>query len=174
LHHRQTLDGTPDQRIPPYRPSSGWAPSGKSVRLDFRKACVDRAQDKHRWETDVVRFDVGHRLLVGGGYDLEPQCLGGQANVRGVVLKRIPGQNAEPACVVLLNEPLTAEGLVGTRREVVTGSHLVLELRYEGQSWERSGTVHVELCPSEPPSLKWGDRSPGARVESHATYTFED
>jgi len=111
-------------------------------------------------------------VVVTGGYDYEPQWLGGSTSVQGVVLKWIPGQNVEPACVVLLAEPLTAGGLVGTDQEIMTGSHLVLELRYEGQAWEGSGTVHVELCPSEPQPLKWEDRSPGAWVESHATYAF--
>lgn len=119
-----------------------------------------------------MKFNAGASVVVGGGYDFEPQWLGGRSSVEGVILRWIPGQNTEPACVVLLAGPLTAEGAVGGHRETLTGSHLVLELRYEGRTWERSGTVHVELCPSEPESLKWGKRHPGAWVESHATYTF--
>lgn len=123
-------------------------------------------------ETRGAEIEIGAAMSVGGGYDYEPKWLGGRDVVPGRVVNWIPGQNSQPACVVLLAEPLTAEGLVGSHRETVTGSHLVLELRYEGQIWEWSGTVHVELCASEPEPLKWGERTPGTWVESHATYSL--
>jgi len=90
--------------------------------------------------------------------------------VTGIVDSWMPGQNANAACLVRLDTPLTAQGSVGTQRALVTGPWLVLETRYEGQTWERSGTVHVELCSERPPPRPWGERSPGAWVESHATY----
>lgn len=94
--------------------------------------------------------------------------------VTGQVEKWIPGQNTQPACVVRLDEPLTATGDVKGRREQRTGGFLVLELRYAGQVWEQSGTVHVELCETEPEAKAWADRETGAWVESHATYSFPD
>jgi hypothetical protein len=115
---------------------------------------------------------VGGPIKVSGGYDFEPEWLGNRSHVTGVVAKWIPGQNTQPACVIRLDEPLTATGDVRGKRESRTGSHLVLELRYVGQDWNSSGTVHVELCEKEPEDKPWADREVGAWVESHATYTF--
>jgi hypothetical protein len=118
-----------------------------------------------------MAIDVGDRVTVGGGYDYEPEWLSGQASVSGHVHGWIAGQNETPACVVLLDEPLTAKGDVRGKRESRTGSFLVLQLRYTGQVWEDSGTVHVELCSEEPPNVAWPNRPVGAWVESHATYS---
>ena len=113
---------------------------------------------------------TGTRISVGGGYDFEPAWLGGKRQLVGKVLKWIPGQNEERACVVELAEALTATGLVRGRRQERTGRYLVLQLRYAGQVWGNEGTVHVELCPEEPVDARWPDREIGAWVESHATY----
>lgn len=114
----------------------------------------------------------GTPVSVGGGYDFEPEWLGGLQKVAGRIEKWIAGQNTQPACVVRLAEPMTAVGDVRGRREERTGTFLVLELRYAGQDWESSGTVHVELCETEPEDQAWADREVGAWVESHATYSF--
>jgi hypothetical protein len=94
--------------------------------------------------------------------------------VAGVVAKWIPGQNAQPACVVRLDAPLTATRDVPGKRESRTGSYLVLELRYVGKARESTGTVHVELCDVEPEDKSWADRPVGAWVESHATYAVRE
>ncbi|GAA4117721.1 hypothetical protein GCM10022415_15910 [Knoellia locipacati] len=112
----------------------------------------------------------GTRVTVSGGYDFEPTWLAGREGVAGAVLKWIPGRNEERACVVLLDEPLTATGDVRGGREERTGSHIVLALRYAGQVWEEEATVHIELCESEPVNAAWSSREAGAWVESHATY----
>jgi hypothetical protein len=117
---------------------------------------------------------IGTRVKVSGGYDQVPQWLGQLTAVNGAVAAWIPGQNTQPACVVQLDEPLTAEGSIHTERRTVTGPYVVLELRYVGQTWTRSGSVHVELCESMPVHAKWGERERGAWVESHATYEFLD
>ena len=109
---------------------------------------------------------------MGGGYDFEPTWLESLEHVTGQVEKWIPGQNMEPACVVRLDSPLTAAGLVHGKREQRTGMYLVLEVRHTGQQWEPSGTVHVELCETEPEDKPWADREIGAWVESHANYSF--
>jgi hypothetical protein len=114
----------------------------------------------------------GTQITVAGGYDFEPEWLGGEPQVTGRVQKWIPGQNTQPACVVHLDEALTATGDVRGRGGERTGTFLVLELRYVGQEWEASGTVHVELCEAEPEDKAWTDREVGAWVESHATYSF--
>ncbi|WP_036490920.1 MULTISPECIES: hypothetical protein [Nocardioides] len=111
-------------------------------------------------------------MAINGGYDFQPQWLGGMHQVTGQIEKWIPGQDTQPACVVRLNEPLTATGDVRGKREQRTGVFVVLELRYIGQKWESSGNVHVELCDTEPDDNTWAERDVGAWVESHATYSF--
>lgn len=113
-------------------------------------------------------------MTISGGYDFEPAWLGGKQEVSGRVEKWIPGQNNQRACVVRLDEPLTATGDVCGRRKQLTGAFLVLDLRYVGQHWETTGTAHVELCETEPDDKTWADREVGAWVESHATYSFTD
>jgi hypothetical protein len=117
-----------------------------------------------------MQAPVGTRISIGGGYDFEPAWLGGRDEIVGSVLKWIPGQNETPACVVELEEPITATGDVRGRREERTGRYLVLQLRYTGQVWQDEGKVHVELCESEPADAVWPNRAIGAWVESHATY----
>ena len=109
-------------------------------------------------------------MLLTGGYDFEPAWLAGGPGVLGTVAKWIPGQNRPRACVVVLDQPLTAEGLRGGVRQTLTGTFVVLELRYANQAWEDSGTVHLELCQAEPPDAAWPNRDAGAWIESHATY----
>jgi hypothetical protein len=121
-----------------------------------------------------VQRHEGTPVTVGGGYDPEPEWLGGRQQVTGRIEKWIAGQNTQPACVVHLDEPLTAMGDVRGTRTERTGTFLVLELRYVGQEWEPSGTVHVELCEAEPEDTAWADREVGAWVESHATYSFAE
>jgi hypothetical protein len=121
-----------------------------------------------------VQRRTGTAVTISGGYDFEPLWLAGKEHVAGQVEKWLPGQNTKPALVVRLDEPLTASGLVRGKREHLTGEFVVLELRYAGQEWESSGTVHVELCGTEPDDKTWAEREAGAWVESHATYTFVD
>lgn len=117
-----------------------------------------------------MTIEVGNRIRLSGGYDFEPQWLGGRSFVEGRVTGWVPGQNEEPACVVLLDDTLSAEGLVHGDRREVTGRHVVLQLRYRDAQWENSGVVHVELCESMPQQAAWPDRAVGAWVESHASY----
>jgi hypothetical protein len=105
---------------------------------------------------------AGDRVRLSGGYDMEPAWLSGEAHIEGTVDGFIPGQNAVPAAVITLDEPITALGAVGRT--------LVLELRYEGAGWAPTETVHVELCDFAPEPKRWQDRRQGKWVESHATY----
>lgn len=117
-------------------------------------------------------IQAGDRITIAGGYEEPAEWLGGRDAVGGVIVKWIPVENRAPACVVKLDAPLTATGDVCGKRETRTGSFLVLGLRYVGQQWDDSGTVHVELCEAEPPDVAWGQREPGVWVESHATYVI--
>lgn len=115
-------------------------------------------------------LNVGDRVRLSGGYDFEPAWLGGRDAVVGTVTRWIAGQNAEPACVVELDEPLTATGTVKTETQTVTGRVVILEQRHVGAAWVDHGTVHVELCALDPGDAPWPNRPVGAWVESHASY----
>jgi len=105
----------------------------------------------------------GDRIRLSGGYDMEPEWLGGHDAVMGSLAAFIPGQNREPAALVQLDHPLEVQG--------ITGERIVLELRYVGATWTDEGVVHVELCDFEPEAKTWSARRQGKWVESHATYT---
>jgi hypothetical protein len=79
----------------------------------------------------------------------------------------VPGQDAEPAVLVRLDEPIEVDG--------VTGRYLVMELRYVGATWNVSSTTaHVELCDFVPEPKPWKDRRQGKWVESHSTIELEE
>lgn len=118
-----------------------------------------------------MRWKAGAPITVTGGYDFEPAWLGGRPGVTGVVGKWIQRDQGEPVCVVSLDDPLTAEGWVDGEREIRTGQVLVLALRYPAQTWQRTGTVYVELWQAEPPEDP-AEHPAGMRVESDATYDF--
>ena len=116
---------------------------------------------------------VGDRVIVGGGYDMEPAWLASsESGYGGEVIEFIPGQNEQPAAVVALDEEVVLpNGAGAVRDQMVRGQYLVLEL---GQVGATSSTprprVHVELCAEAPPHVRWQDRPRGAWVESHASY----
>jgi hypothetical protein len=105
---------------------------------------------------------VGQRLKLWGGYDPEPKWLAGKESHTGTVERFIPGQNREKAMVVRLESPITVDG--------VTGSIVILELRYVGAKWVGEGVAHIELCDFEPEDKTWKDRKRGIWVESHASF----
>jgi hypothetical protein len=107
----------------------------------------------------------GIRVRLGGGYDMEPEWMCGRDWHCGTFEVFMPGQGDMPAAVVRLDEPITVRGL--------TGSVVVLELRYVGAEWRARETVHVELCDFEPEPVPWPRRRQGKRVESHATIDLE-
>jgi hypothetical protein len=104
---------------------------------------------------------VGERVILSGGYDFEPKWLHENSEYYGTLMEYIPGQNDAPAAVVHLDDEISVDG--------VTGSLLVLELRYRGAQWGSNNIVHIELCDFEPESIRWQDRRQGLWIESHAT-----
>ena len=75
----------------------------------------------------------------------------------------VNGQQGETRLLVRIPKPLTAEGL--------TGSHLMLALRYRGASWSDAGICHIALCAERPDSETWWEeKSRFAWVESHAGF----
>ena len=59
------------------------------------------------------KLNIGDQLQVGGGYDMEPQWLGGRQYYSGTVKALIPGQNDMPAIVVVLAEDAVFEEYAG-------------------------------------------------------------
>jgi hypothetical protein len=104
----------------------------------------------------------GDRLLISGGYDMNPRWLCGRPSHTGIVIDLIPGQGEQPAILLKLDAPIEVNGIVG--------EFLVLETRYVGQGWAEKGIVHVEFCNFEPERKRWQDRRQGTWVESHAAY----
>lgn len=117
---------------------------------------------------------VGDRVLVHGGYDMDPAWLAqGPDGYSGRVIEFIPGQNAAPAAVVALDDQLVLpDGAGAERGNEVRGRFLVLELGHTGTDWSTPRPrIHVELCRDRPMAERWQDREQGAWVESHATYS---
>jgi len=108
------------------------------------------------------KLNIGDRIQIGGGYDMEPQWLNGKAHFIGTVKAFIPGQNDTPAIIIELD----GDAVFGK----IQGKYLVLELRYVGAEWKEIETVHVELCDFVPEDESWQDRKQGKWVESHASY----
>jgi hypothetical protein len=116
---------------------------------------------------------VGDRVVVHGGYDMDPEWLAvSAAGYPGRVIAFIPGQNEQLAAVVELDSELVlAEGAGAVREQEVRGGFLVLELGHVGTTWATpEPRIHVELCEAAPPPTRWQDRQRGGWIESHATY----
>lgn len=124
----------------------------------------------NRTADHTVVGETGRRIRIRGAFDRGRPGPGGPNTLHGTIDSWMPGQNVQPACLVRLDAPITAEGDVRGEWRSVTGEYVVLELRYTGQVWEGTGTVHVELCAERPLPLGWAERSPGAWVEGQATY----
>jgi hypothetical protein len=92
---------------------------------------------------------------------MEPSWLGGRDGFSGTIEQFIPGRNQQPAAVVRTDEPVSANG--------VTGSILVMELRWVGATWDSGAVAHIELCDFEPEPKRWQERRQGEWVESHAS-----
>ena len=60
------------------------------------------------------KLNVGDRVQVGGGYDMEPQWLGDRQYYSGTVKALSPGQNDMPAVVVVLAEDAVFEDYAGS------------------------------------------------------------
>lgn len=110
------------------------------------------------------RLRMGDRVRLAGGYDTQPRWLDGRAAYFGECISFIPGENGRSAAVIRLDEPITFDS--------VTGSYVVLRLRYVGARWAKHETVHVELF-TEPPVTLQAPATRGLWIESHANYHVE-
>ena len=107
-------------------------------------------------------LQIGDRLLVAGGYGDKPEWLGNGSGFVGRLISFIPSDTGTPSAVVQLDEPIAVQD--------ARGDILVLALRYVGARWEKTETVHVELCDFMPAAKPWSQRRQGKCVESHANY----
>lgn len=128
----------------------------------------------------VRSFRTGDRVFVTGGYDYDPQWLGGREGYYGT-LDTIQGASA----LVQLDEELMLEGgswqdfglgsvaALGTV-EVARGRWLVLLQGWVGGTWTNpTGRLHVGLCATHPrlEDLPAGGGI-GVWIESHAHMTL--
>lgn len=90
------------------------------------------------------RLRPGDRVRVSGGHETAPRWLNGKEAYFGSFLGFIPGQSSEPAAIIQLDEPVVFGD--------ITGSFLIMELRFVGARWAHHETVHLELCESLPPN----------------------
>ena len=118
------------------------------------------------------RLDVGDRIRVFGGYEMQPEWLAGAPEgYVGTVIEFLPGQGEQAAPLVELDVEADIPQLRDLGR--VRGRYLVLELGHAGADWSTTRPrTHVELCDFRPEARPWKDRRQGAWVESHATWAF--
>lgn len=128
-------------------------------------------------------FEIGQRVVVAGGYDMDPAWLAGGGGYIGTIVD-IAGNRA----VVELDDEIElharsepwkdfGDGTLSApaQRPVVRGRWLALMLGYVGHRWEDPiQRVHVGLCARRPDlaaALQGGQVGAGigAWVESHAT-----
>jgi hypothetical protein len=119
------------------------------------------------------RLEVGDRVVVYGGYDPEPEWLvANPAGYPGRVVEFLPGQNANPAPLIELDDQLVLPAGAGPCEERRFGdcSSSSSSLIEEPTGLRRLLAFTVELCDFRPEPKPWPDRRQGAWVESHATY----
>jgi hypothetical protein len=112
---------------------------------------------------------LGDRIRIFGGYNDE-DVLRTVGELRGRVISFIPGYEPNTlAAVVRLDSVVTCSG--------VTGAILVMELRYQGASWDDgaepgSQTVGLDLY-AEVPETSMAGKLPATNwtaLESHAVF----
>lgn len=111
-------------------------------------------------------LQIGDKIELSGGYDYDPLYLKNPSASKrtGTVIQFIKGQNEKPAAVIQLDQKISGQK--------VTGDIAVLELRYEGQTWENPTPVHIELCDFIPENKTWKKRKQGEWIEAAATVTL--
>lgn len=116
----------------------------------------------HQFGESHKPIEIGDRIKLWGGYDYDPRWLVGKSHHIGFVIKKIPSQNSGDAIVIELDDEINIkEG---------KGKYIILETRYEGQTWNEYGPVHVELCDFIPDSLPFNERKQGKWIEAAASY----
>lgn len=118
-------------------------------------------------------LQVGDRVLVRGGYDMDPMWLAqSREGYRGTVIAFVDRRRRLPSAVVALDEELVLpHGAGAVKGREIRGSYLVLDQAWSDSDWSTDGPrLHVRLLRDWPPGDADSDETGGARVESHADY----
>jgi hypothetical protein len=109
------------------------------------------------------KLAVGQRIQLSGGYDgAASKWLGGASVLTGTVAGFINNAGSPPSMLATLDAAHTVNG--------VSGSRVLLRLRFARAEWRQHEVVHVVLLPDgvEP------QPEAGLHVESHASYSVVD
>jgi hypothetical protein len=170
--------------MPGSRTSSGYRGDVGRHHLAGVDSTAEEAKGDSRYGRSVAErasFEVGDRVRVTGGYDMEPEWLQGDDGYAGTIIE----VHGDWAAVELdrelqLSASDQSEGWAdfgsGAARQtgvlrVARGRWLALAQAWEGGEWrEPIGRVHVSLCSERPnlPAIPKGG-GVGAWVESHGT-----
>ena len=121
---------------------------------------------KARKSTTLLK--PGDRIRLSGGYDPQPQWLRGREAHRARVVRFVDNKMKQRrgderlSALVEFDEELEFEGL--------RGKYGMLLLRYRGQCWEHSGTVHVNLLDTGINDISEMVEASSRWMESHAQY----
>ena len=114
------------------------------------------------------KLKPGDRIKLFGGYDMDPPWLKGRdchyARILRFIDSRIEGRTGDErlSAVIEFDEEIELKGLRG-KFGVILG-------RWEGQEWEATGVVHVDLLEVEISEVSEMTRENSRWVESHASY----
>lgn len=111
---------------------------------------------------------IGDKIDLYSGYFKIPEYLDYPPTHihEGEVVDFILGRNNEKATVIRLDRPVAGDSL--------TGNFVVMELKYESQTWSSTGPVHLELCDFKPLNRSWKDRRKGEWFEPTASFKIKD
>jgi hypothetical protein len=107
---------------------------------------------------------IGDHLKLWGGYNGMSDWSRLAKHIEGTVVNFIPSQNKGSAVVVKLDEQLVLKD--------ATGNYVIMETRWQGQTWHEYGPVHLELCNFLPDSLPFERRKKGVWIEAASCYDF--
>jgi len=114
------------------------------------------------------KLKVGDRIRLFGGYDMNPPWLKGGDGYNAGVLSffdnEIDGRDGDSALSVLIefDEEIEFKGFLGKFGFITS--------RWEGQTWETEGVVHVYICNSKIQTAAEINNVNSYWVESHVSY----
>jgi hypothetical protein len=116
----------------------------------------------------ILPVNIGDRLRLSGGYDMNPQWLQGRNEYYARVVaflennKKRPSLSERKSTLIEFDEPIEFEDLAG--------KFGLLDLRHVGQVWENTGSVQVFLLKEKINSIEERNQESSRWMESHATY----
>jgi hypothetical protein len=115
----------------------------------------------------IIAMNIGDKLRLSGGYDMNPRWLQARNEYYATVVAFLENNKKSSSteklsALIEFDEFVTFEGM--------TGKFGLLDLRYVGQAWENSGSVHVFLLKEKINSIQARNEETSRWMESHATY----